>query len=151
MGLDMYLRKNYYVKNWTHMTDDEKHAITVLKGGKSSSIPTDKIVSIQTEEMYWRKTNAIHQWFVDNVQEGEDDCGSYYVSEEQLQELLRLVTEVLQDHSKAPELLPTQEGFFFGTTDYEGWYYQDLEYTKKELERVLACKDDGSFEYHSSW
>ena len=23
---------------------------------------------------YWRKANAIHQWFVDNVQDGEDDC-----------------------------------------------------------------------------
>ena len=23
----------------------------------------------------WRKANAIHKWFVDNVQDGVDDCG----------------------------------------------------------------------------
>ena len=37
---------------------------------------------------YWRKANAIHKWFVDNVQNGEDDCGDYSVSKELLEELL---------------------------------------------------------------
>lgn len=183
MGLDMYLHKNYYVKNWDHMKDGEKHAITILKGGEPSSIPTDKINSIQTEEMYWRKANAIHAWFVHNVQEGNDDCGDYYVSREQLQKLLDTVTKVLEasklikgkiqngssfkngqetpimedgefieDPTVAGKLLPTQSGFFFGGTDYDQYYYQDLEYTKSELERILANPDDGgNFEYHSSW
>ena len=29
---------------------------------------------------YWRKANHIHKWFVDNVQNGEDDCGTYEVA-----------------------------------------------------------------------
>lgn len=37
---------------------------------------------------YWRKANAIHKWFVDNVQNGEDDCGDYSVSKELLEKLL---------------------------------------------------------------
>ena len=39
------------------------------------------------EVMYWRKANAIHKWFVDNVQGGEDDCREYPVSNDQLIEL----------------------------------------------------------------
>jgi hypothetical protein len=39
------------------------------------------------EVMYWRKANQIHKWFVDNVQDGVDDCKEYWVSEEKLQEL----------------------------------------------------------------
>ena len=172
MGLDMYLTKGYYVKNWDHMTDDEKHQITILKGGKPSSIPVEKISSIVTEEIRWRKANAIHRWFVEKVQEGKDDCGDYYVSREQLQELLADVSKVLEIAQKprhevmarlsgkdiAPEaveeaskILPTSEGFFFGSNSYDEYYLDDLQFTKDELTKVLAINDNGSFHYGSSW
>ena len=38
---------------------------------------------------YWRKANQIHNWFVENVQNGVDDCGCYEVTKEQLEELLK--------------------------------------------------------------
>lgn len=151
MGLDMYLCKNYYVKNWNFMGDEERHSVSVLKGGKPSGIATDRIVSVTTEEACWRKANAIHRWFVENIQDGKDDCGKYYVNEKQLAKLLGVVKAVLADHNKAKELLPTQEGFFFGDTSFDEYYFEDLEYTQKELERILATKDEGSLEYHSSW
>ena len=37
---------------------------------------------------YWRKANAVHNWFVDNVQDGNDGCKHYWVSKEDLQKLL---------------------------------------------------------------
>jgi hypothetical protein len=151
MGLDMYLNKKYYIKNWDFMKDDEKHYITILKGSKPSEIPTDKIISIETEAMYWRKSNAIHQWFVNNIQDGNDDCGDYYVEKSQLEELLKIVSDVLNDHNKASDLLPTQSGFFFGDTNYDEYYFKDLENTKNELTKLLAIDDGGEFEYHSSW
>lgn len=152
MGLDMYLEKSYYVQNWEHMKPEELHHFTIYKGDKLSAIPTDKITNITTQEMYWRKANAIHKWFVDNVQEGKDDCHRYFVSREQLQKLLQSVNEVIVNHSKANKILPTQEGFFFGGTDYDDYYYQDLEYTKNELEKILSKpEDDGTFYYTSSW
>lgn len=40
------------------------------------------------EVAYWRKSNMIHKWFVENVQEGDDDCGYYEVSKEKLLELI---------------------------------------------------------------
>ena len=45
------------------------------------------IIKGDTEIIYWRKANAIHKWFVENVQEGVDDCGEYEVTVEQLTEL----------------------------------------------------------------
>jgi len=152
MGLDMYLRKEYYVKNWGHQSPEERHTITILKGGKPAPIAVDRICFITTEEMYWRKANAIHKWFVDNVQDGKDDCGEYEVEREQLQQLLDIVTQVLAKHDLAKKLLPTTTGFFFGGTDYDEYYYQDLRETKEGLERCLAQGDDGgTFQYHSSW
>lgn len=96
MGLDMYLTRKFYVQNWDHMSDAEKHTITILKGGEPSAIPVDRICYIETEEIYWRKANAIHNWFVQNVQDGVDECQTSYVSRETLQELLDQVTLVLE-------------------------------------------------------
>ena len=43
---------------------------------------------------YWRKANAIHKWFVDNVQDGEDNCDYYEVTKEQLEELLDICNTI---------------------------------------------------------
>lgn len=45
---------------------------------------------------YWRKANQIHKWFVDNVQNGEDDCGVYPVTFDQLTALLSLCQLVVE-------------------------------------------------------
>jgi hypothetical protein len=57
----------------------------------------------------------------------------------------------IADPSVARGLLPTQEGFFFGSTDYDESYYADLEHTRDVLTKALAQPDDGSFYYRSSW
>ena len=102
---------------------------------------------------YWRKANQIHKWFVDNVQNGVDDCGEYKVTEEQLIELRDTCNQVLNDHSLAEELLPAQSGFFFGNTDYDEWYYNSLEYTVQTINEIINdkpyCLDD--LYYSSSW
>lgn len=45
---------------------------------------------------YWRNANAIHFWFVENVQDGEDDCDIHReVTKEDLEELRDLCIEVV--------------------------------------------------------
>jgi hypothetical protein len=149
----MYLTKRTYVKNWAHMMDAEKHSVTVTRGGAAvpvEQIDPAKISYIIQDVGYWRKANAIHQWFVDNVQHGVDDCKEYDVSVEQLKELLGIVEQVLADHSLAGELLPTQSGFFFGSTEYDEWYFKDLEETRDILTEALK-NESGDYQYQSSW
>ena len=102
---------------------------------------------------YWRKANQIHRWFVQNVQNGVDDCGEYKVTAEQLIQLYNICNEVLNDHSLAEELLPAQSGFFFGNTNYDDWYFNDVENTKRIIDEILEykpyCLDD--LYYSSSW
>lgn len=152
MGLDMYLYKKSYVKNWDHMTPENRHNITIEKGGKlRTDIKPDRICYIVEEVAYWRKANHIHKWFVENCQDGIDDCRSAYVSREQLQELLDVCKQVRDDHSEADELLPTQSGFFFGGTEYDEYYFNDIDYTIKVLEEILSEEGSADFEYNSSW
>lgn len=116
----------------------------------------------------WRKANHIHKWFVDNVQDGNDNCGTYEVTKEQLEELLNICKRVvdesnfielnehegyIEDPSIAEELLPRTSGFFFGDIEYDKWYLEDIEHTIKVIEDVLKTIN---FEkeiimYSSSW
>jgi len=157
MGLDMYLTKKTYVKRWSHHSKEEQHTVVVKLGGKTrKGIKPKRISNIEEEVMYWRKANQIHKWFVDNVQDGVDDCGTYYVSKEQLEELVDKCKKVLADNSLADELLPSESGFFFGGTEYDEFYFKDLEETVKEIEDELKIKPtegcySGDYYYHSSW
>jgi hypothetical protein len=100
---------------------------------------------------YWRKANQIHRWFVENVQDGVDNCGEYTVTREKLDELLTNVYYVLKKPEQAKDILPSQPGFFFGQYEYNDWYMQDINDTKHILEEVLSDKSTDSWTYHSSW
>lgn len=153
----MYLRRKKYIgANYEHR--NVTGSANIIIGGKKIPIDFKRIVYIEEEGCYWRKANQIHKWFVDNVQNGVDNCRDYYVSTKKLQELLDVCKEVKANPDKAPELLPTQEGFFFGGTEYDEWYFENIDYTIEQLSRLLEeekqLNEDGfysDFEYHSSW
>jgi hypothetical protein len=151
MGLDMYLTRKTYVKQWSHQTPEEQFEITITKGGKPyDGIDLSNITNIEEEVGYWRKANQIHRWFVENVQNGIDDCGEYSVSKSELEELRNICTEVFNDHSKAEELLPSASGFFFGNTDYDEWYYNDVQHTIEIIDKIFSESDGNQDIYYSS-
>ena len=72
---------------------------------------------------------------------------------------MEIINEILSEKNKkkrvelAKELLPTREGSFFGGLDYDNYYFQELEKTKKIIEKLLNVKNLGEYdiEYTSSW
>ena len=150
MGLDMYLDKRSYVRQWEHIDADKQYNVEVTRGGEPTNIDPKKVKYIIEEAGYWRKANAIHKWFVDNVQGGVDDCRDAYVSSEDLQKLLTLCRQVEADNSLAESLLPSASGFFFGGTEYDEWYFKDISNTITILEEALADKN-ADYYYSSSW
>ncbi len=154
MGLDMYLTKRTYVgANYEH--NKVKGSIKLTKEDKPLKVNLKRVTYIDENVGYWRKDNQIHAWFVNNCADGEDNCQDIDVSTKQLTELLKLCKEVQTDHSKSEELLPTQEGFFFGTYQYDGWYFQGIQNTIDIIEPLLKeCEDDSDsveFVYRASW
>lgn len=103
---------------------------------------------------YWRKANAIHKWFVDNVQGGEDDCNYHRpITRHDLDTLSGLCDAVLNNKEKASEYLPVSEGFFFGSYQYDEWYFRDIEKTRDLCEQLLREFDFKNYDlyYRSSW
>lgn len=143
------------------------------------------ITTIMEQAGYWRKANQIHNWFVENIQGGIDDCNYHReVKEEDLLELLDICQRVvnscklvdgkinngykfengkmepvvqdgkyIEDASVAEELLPSTSGFFFGGTDYDEYYLQDIKDTIDIINKVLETTDfDTQMLYYvSSW
>ncbi len=192
MGLDMYLNKKTYVQKWKHAPKEKQFSVSVKRGGKSlKSIKNADITYVEEQVAYWRKANQIHNWFINNCADGDENRSTMYVSEEQLQDLLNLCEDVLskaklvkgkikngerlntetrqfepimedgsyiENKEEIEELLPTTSGFFFGSTDYDEYYIQDIKETIKQLEAILenakVAKEEGlypSYTYEASW
>ena len=183
MGLDMYLEASFSTRAYVSPTDADYEAMR--KGEeievKKSPELEDAIAAIGFEDapiahaynhfqyvfpiITWRKANAIHKFFVDEVQGGNDNCERHYVSRGDLKILLDRINTILDIKTpvaremKAEELLPTDiEGCFFGSKEYDDWYYQDLKRTKDILEKVFEYEENAeagkcfdSFYYQSSW
>ena len=154
MGLDMYLSAKRYMSKYFDAADiDRIKQVNDIFGVVGIEDEDYGAEEVKFRVAYWRKANAIHDWFVRNCQDGRDECQESWVSREQLQELIDLCKQVIADSSKADDLLPTRSGFFFGDTAYDEWYINGLEYTAERLEKILAdpafAKVD--FYYQSSW
>lgn len=168
MGLDMYLSAKKYVSGYSHsnQVSQETYDSLLQAIGLDRSDVTDEAPSgiVTVNVAYWRKANAIHNWFIENVADGVDDCQPMYVSRDELQALCFDIKEVLKvrDMQEAnpdealpgPEdILPTASGFFFGETDYDDYYWHYLEKTLGRISDLLASPKfaDFDFEYRASW
>jgi hypothetical protein len=151
MGLDMYLLAKRYISPY----DPADAELTKLAKAINFGDDTMEVREVTFEAMYWRKANAIHRWFVDNIQDGVDNCAEYYVDIKYLTELRDLCKRVLEDPEKAMELLPPKSGFFFGSAVIDEFFIDDLTNTVERFDYLLdlpEVKDHKiSFYYHSSW
>ena len=138
------------IKDITEDTITTSYWNEAQKKYEEVTINKSNIAEVTFNLAYWRKANQIHAWFVNEVQKGVDDCGEYKVTGKQLEALKELCKEVLEKNSNnfSSANLPTQAGFFFGSTGYDEYYYSDV---KNTLEQLSNIKEDGIYSYHSSW
>jgi hypothetical protein len=158
MGLDMYLtikKKEYVSKYYNKNGISLEYPKEITDFIKCENLALERETSYEVG--YWRKANAIHGWFVNNCGDGVDDCSVISVGLDDLEKLLLLCETVLKEPGEAPNLLPTRQGFFFGSYDYDEWYFEQIEDTiniiKPVIEFMKHNKDnyDYSVEYQASW
>ena len=174
MGLDMYLSARRYVSGWeSTFASSEKAA----QDGRKEVELFDSILdtfgldreditvelpsaTVSIEVAYWRKANAIHNWFIENVAGGVDNCEPVRVDREQLNTLVRTLGDVLglrhsgeESGISIEDLLPTQDGFFFGSTEYNDYFWENVQWTYDKLVSITdSPKFDGfDFVYQASW
>ena len=158
MGLDMYLTAEKYVSGYSDVPTRDK--IMAALNDYPPLRDEGSYATVNVSVAYWRKANAIHGWFVRELQDGKDDCDKYFVPLEKLKELVATCESVLfkRDPEHAEEELPTESGFFFGSTEYDDWYWENVEATIDMLSPMIQWfegdekrRGDWDLFYRSSW
>jgi hypothetical protein len=104
------------------------------------------------EVIYWRKANQIHNWFVENVQDGVDDCCENIVTECNLIDLMNTCKNVLDNPTEANNILPCTTGFFFGSQEYDVFYFDNIAYTYNHIKDIIDnCQVGDYWTYRSCW
>ena len=90
------------------------------------------------EVAYFRKVNFIYAYFKDKYEENA------LADKASIQALIDTCKDVLRhkDEDYSREHLPTCSGFFFGSTEYDEWYYNDVKDCIKKMSAILKNFDD---------
>jgi hypothetical protein len=164
MGLDMYLEARKYVSKIDSkattdydnpvLTEDYKKVVAFFPDW-ATDLSGFAGAEVSVNIGYWRKANQIHNWFVENCADGEDDCKPVGVSADELRSLRATVEHLLDNRndSEALKLLAPASGFFFGSTDIDEWYWADLERTVEILNKAIRLEEDEDCQiiYQASW
>lgn len=112
----------------------------------------DITISHGNKSFYFRKYNFLYGWVRRKLKLPElKNCEHYKITRPMVNDLIDDITKVLSDHSLAEKLLPTEDGFFFGSTEYDDWYYEDLADAKQQLSELLAKMSNGEPADFWSW
>lgn len=155
MGLVSYLYvKETFFSSFGSSEEEIKNVKSIArKFGSMKFYDPDALqeAQIKLQIAYWIKANHIHQYFL-NLITKEDDCSPIYLTKDDLENLLILCLEVYHNPKKAHELLPTKSGFFFGSLDYDSYYFDQVNYTIEMLRKILKRHKEGwTYEYKASW
>lgn len=150
MGLDMYLEAKRYLAPCDPRTEPMRRAIgaaigympTKEKPGQDASLMEVSGVTVRVG--YWRKFDALHQWFVSNVQEGVDDCRPAFVAVDTLIELETQLERACDD--------PTSVSERFTADADETLEISEVDYTLKVLHHAKQLQEQGwDIYYRASW
>ena len=92
-------------------------------------------------DAYFRKVNFIFAYFKNKGKMRNEWFA--FVTKDDVDEIIYCCERVLKDHSNAYGLLPTQSGFFFGSTDYDKWYFSDVKDCLRQMKKFRKLLTDG--------
>ena len=99
---------------------------------------------VYDELAYYRKVNFLYRYFSDYM----DANGIMAVVDKYaIEDIIECCKEVLADNSKAEELLPTVNGFFFCSTEYDKYYFKEVAQVLKDFEKILQEFDMENYFY----
>lgn len=103
------------------------------------------------KEYYFRKVNCLHGYFdrkynIDNFEYQKIDM-------EDIKYLNQITEQILKtkDIDYAKENLPTYEGFFFGSYDYDEYYFMDIQEVNDVTNEIMNMNIDDYELFYWHW
>ena len=97
---------------------------------------------------YFRKVNCVYRYFEDKLTDE-----TVWVTKDECEDIVKRCSAVLENPDLASELMPTRSGFFFGSTEYDKYYFSDLRDVRKQFKSFIKYfkTDDDLMFIHMSW
>lgn len=97
---------------------------------------------------YFRKVNCVYRYFEDKL---TDETA--WVTKDECEDIVKRCSAVLENPDLASELMPTRSGFFFGSTEYDKYYFSDLRDVRKQFKSFIKYfkTDDDLMYIYMSW
>jgi len=92
-------------------------------------------------DAYFRKVNFLFKYYEDRGK--MHDQYYAFTDASDIDDIIDRCERVLKDNKLASELLPTQSGFFFGGTDYDQYYFEDVEDCLRQMKKYRKLLKDG--------
>ena len=92
-------------------------------------------------DAYFRKVNFLFKYYEDRGKM-YDQCYAFTDADD-IDDIIDRCKRILEHHDLAYSLLPTQSGFFFGSTDYDNWYYDDIKDCLKQMKKYRKLLKEG--------
>ena len=141
MGLDIYIdvanreardevvAKNQEIRKRNDKVYEEQGDVAELE--EPIDIPC-------TQEYYFRKFNALVEWIENNVGALEN-CEPLELGEDDIEGLQATLNDLTPENCDVE--LPTCTGFFFGSQEYDDWYWENVEKAKQMCNDILEKTD----------
>ena len=88
---------------------------------------------------YFRKVNFLFEFFSGSLNEDETTA---VITRGEMEELIDKCEFVLNNRDKASEILPTCDGFFFGSLDYDDYYFESVAKVLLSFQVILENYSD---------
>jgi hypothetical protein len=120
----------------------------------------DQYLYKKEEVLYWRKANQIQNWFdklsIERTGKPIQNCEDFQITKEDIENLLDDCEKAIELYKsnnidELEDLMPTVAGFFFGPTDYNEGYLNNLEEAVRGLKELLDEDSDATYIYNAWW
>lgn len=88
---------------------------------------------------YFRKVNFLFEFFSGSLNEDETTA---IITRGEMETLIDNCEFVLNNRDKASEILPTCDGFFFGSLDYDDYYFESVAKVLLSFQVILENYSD---------
>ena len=145
MGLDQY----FEIQKKRSEKELEEEIRRIFINEQPSDQEIENMRYFTNELAYFRKFNALQNYFEEKF--NLDNCEKVIMEDYIYEDLLDRTTKVLTAHQQktqteaeeiAIKLLPNTEGFFYGSQEYDEYYYEDVEKLIDDLQRMKKMELD---------
>ncbi|MDT2914439.1 hypothetical protein [Lactococcus lactis] len=155
MGLDQY----FEIQKKRSEKELEEEIRRIFIDEQPSDQEIENMLYFTSELAYFRKFNALQNYFEKKF--NLDNCEKVIMEDYIYEDLLDRTTKVLNAHQQktqteaeeiAIKLLPNTEGFFYGSQEYDEYYYEDVEKLIDDLQRMKKMElDDDEDIIYTCW